>query len=151
MNAITSSWVGMKLAQPCFVTRIAPQAFARRAVLYQSQPLTKPYRKPEAKASPAPRILLTSTGKPGTSICVGGPPFETRCTVAPAAPRFCASTRGPRSSSDLDCGVDIPADTGVRDLGMRQAYLARIGQHRGIDFVVGADHDIDQAQELSAA
>src|SRR5258708_7227677 len=47
----------------------------------------------------------------------------------------------------LDCGVDIPADTGVRDLGMRQAYLARIGQHRGIDFVIGANHDIDQAQD----
>src|SRR5438034_2650123 len=30
---------------------------------------------------------------------------------------------------------------------MRQAYLARIDEHRGVDFIVGADHDIDQAQD----
>src|SRR5438094_7171344 len=46
----------------------------------------------------------------------------------------------------LDGDVDIPTDTCVRDLRVRQAYLARIDEHRSVDFIVGADHDIDQAQ-----
>ena len=35
-----SSIVGMKLAQPCLVTTIAPQALPSRTALYQLQPLT---------------------------------------------------------------------------------------------------------------
>src|SRR6266566_3049568 len=93
----------MKLAQPCLVTRIAPQALPRRAALYQSHPLTKPHRSPEAKASPAPRIFCTSTGKPGTSIWVVELPLDTRWTHEPSAPRFWASTRGPRpSNADIE-------------------------------------------------
>ena len=37
-NAITSASVGMKLAQPCCVTTMAPQALPRRAAFRQPQP-----------------------------------------------------------------------------------------------------------------
>jgi hypothetical protein len=39
-NAVTSSILGMKLAHPCFVTTIAPQALPKRADRYQPQPCT---------------------------------------------------------------------------------------------------------------
>src|ERR1051326_914777 len=42
--------------------------------------------------------------------------------------------------------VDVATDTCVRDLGMCQPNLAWIAEHRSIDFILGTDHNINQAQ-----
>ena len=138
----------MKLAQPWRVTTIAPQALPSRAALYQSQPWTKPYSAPAAKASPAPRMLATSTGKPGASIRVDLARSVRRPDgrARPSAPRFCSSTFGPSASSASIAASTSPLHARVGDLRVGQADLAGVGQHGGVDLVLGADHDIDQAQ-----
>src|SRR5205807_2215754 len=94
-NASTSGHVGMKLAQPCRVTMIAPVALPTRAARASVQPRRSPYKSPAANASPAPSTFRTSMRNGATS--TGAWPRS--YTRAPSAPRFRTNASGPPASS----------------------------------------------------